>query len=229
MDLRKIGLLAILVLSMFWNINARDVTDNYLSSKPGGNTLDKTTWEKLKDDYKYKTIEIDTTQRIGDGPRIPKISPMVNWLKMLAYLFVFALIVLVLYLLFRYGYIGNKELKNKKTQFSILENPEDINSLDIDPLLAEALKNQDYRLALRLKYLALLKMLSNQGILRWRRELTNRHYADQLRETSLYSLFIRTSFIYESGWYGDYAVDANTYATAAKLYDQIENLTKEYV
>ena len=134
-----------------------------------------------------------------------------------------------MYLLFRYGYIGNKELKNKKTQFSILENPEDINSLDIDPLLADALKNQDYRLALRLKFLSLLKMLSKQGILRWRRELTNRHYADQLRDTSLYSLFLRTTFIYESGWYGDYTVDANTYSTAANLCDQIENLTKEYV
>lgn len=229
MELRKKGFLVLLIFGTFLGLTAKDVTESYLKSKPNGNTLDEKKWSKLKDDYKYKSVAIDTTQKEQKAKKTPNISIGGDWIEMLAYLFVFALITLILYLLFRYGYFGNNELKNKKTLFSVIENPEDIDSLDIDPLLADALKNKEYRLALRLKYLALLKLLSNQGLIKWRREFTNRNYADQLRESTFYGSFIQSTFIYESGWYGNYAVDESVYLKSEQLFKQIENQIKEYV
>jgi len=229
MELRKKGILVLMIFIAFLRLTAKDVTESYLKSKPNGNTLDEKKWDKLKDDYKYKSIEIDTTKKVQKAKKTPNMSMRLNWIEILAYLFVFALITLVLYLLFRYGYFGSKELKNKKTLFSVIENPEDIDSLDIDPLLAEALKNKEFRLALRLKYLALLKLLSNQGLIKWKREFTNRNYADQLRESTFYGSFIQSTFIYESGWYGNYVVDEGVYLKSEQLFKQIENQIKEYV
>lgn len=225
----KIRLLILLTLCCFLPASATDVTDNYIKSKPQGNSLNEKQWDKLKDDYKYKSIQIDTTRKNKNDLKIPNISGGFNWFKILAYLFVFALIVLVLYLLFRYGYFGDGNIKNKKTIFSIVDNPEDINDLDIDPLLSEALKNKNYRLALRLKYLALLKHLSATGMIKWKRELTNRHYADQLRESEIYNLFLRCSYIYELGWYGNYEVDEAMFLRVQLLYQQITNLKEEHV
>lgn len=63
-------------------------------------------------------------------------------------------------------------------EFSPLEITEDdINEVDLDQLIAEAEKNNDYLMLCRLRYLQTLKAASDAALVTWRRDKTPTQYA----------------------------------------------------
>ena len=61
-----------------------------------------------------------------------------------------------------------------------------------------------YDIAVRLLYIALLKALQDAGLLRYRRDFSNRDYRHQLRDRPLHPDFVRVTQAYERYWYGKY-------------------------
>ena len=61
-----------------------------------------------------------------------------------------------------------------KTKFKIVE--EDINKMDFEKRINDAVNNRDYRLAVRLYYLKMLKLLSDKKIIDWQINKTNSAY-----------------------------------------------------
>ena len=219
--LRKVGLVFLMLILNLNSAYTANLTDDYLKSKPGGNTLDKKRWEKLKDDYKYKSIKIDTTQKVKVNP--PSEFGNSGWFKVFVWLAVILLAGFIIYLLARLGFLDNKSLQ-KKVSFDINMEPEDINTLEIDPLLAAALKNKDYKLATRLRFLTLLQVLNNRKLIQWKRDRTNREYIHQLREKDIYGPFRQICLIYESVWYGNYPINEEQYSMVGKKFTHISSL-----
>jgi hypothetical protein len=122
----------------------------------------------------------------------------------------------------RSGIFKEKHLKQTKKSFLLTEEPEDINELDIDPLLAEALKLKDYRLAVRLQFLALLQRLNNYKHIEWRRDKTNLQYLGQLKSEELRNNFSKICRVYEAVWYGENLLNENTYLAIANYFNGIE-------
>lgn len=224
-------LIALIVLSSFNPCYSADVTNDYLQSKPGGNSFDTKRWEKLKENYKYKTPKIDNTKSKPQNLIKPYFSGSSAFLRLLAYILIFLLIALVVYLLVRNGFLGDKSLQNKSLNFDISNEPEDINDLKIDPLLMEALRNGDYRLATRFRFLALLQLLNQRKYINWKRENTNRYYVQQLFGNEIQLSFKQLALIYESIWYGDYFIDEARYQLIDKLFKHSFSVinTKQYV
>jgi hypothetical protein len=213
-------LVLILVCMGHLHVLGVDETDTYLKNKPGGNTFDKTRWERFKDDYKYKKPSIDNKER-----KKPKFSlPILqfDWKNALLYLGILTLLALAVYLVLRSGIFKEKRLKQTKKSFLLTEEPEDINELDIDPLLAEALKLKDYRLAVRLQFLALLQRLNNYKHIEWRRDKTNLQYLGQLKSEELRNNFSKICRVYEAVWYGENLLNENTYLAIANYFNGIE-------
>lgn len=217
----KIFIFFLILLLGFSIANGADLTNSYLKSKPGGNSLDKKRWENLKDDYKYKSPKADTTRQKTGTPVRFSMYGDAGWFKLIAWIIVFLIIGAIIYMLARFGFLGEKNKKNISIPFDINKEPTDINDLDIDPLLIAALKNKDYRLAIRLKFLALLQLLNNNKRIIWKRNKTNREYIYELKDFKFHVMFRQLCLIYESAWYGNYPINEAGYQIAVEKFAHI--------
>ncbi|MEM0931136.1 MAG: hypothetical protein AAGJ12_01635 [Bacteroidota bacterium] len=135
-------------------------------------------------------------------------------LVILEYLIYVLMAALVIYLLVRF-FINEKfsSIFTKKAT-SLLDldlSEKHIENLDLDALMEDALKNKDYRLAVRYQFLKVLKRLSQKELIDWHFEKTNSDYLKELRETRLKTTFKEVSYLYEHIWYGENTINRHQY------------------
>lgn len=87
----------------------------------------------------------------------------------------------------------------------------DIFSIDYTAAISNAVAAKNYRLAVRLHYLQLLKMLSEKNIIQYQPDKTNFDYLLQLRPTPYYKAFFNMTRHYEYSWYGLFPIDEGQY------------------
>lgn len=88
---------------------------------------------------------------------------------------------------------------------------EDIFAINYQKEIDKAAQQGNYRLAVRLMFLRLLKDLSEKNIIQYRQERTNLDYLVQLQPTRYYTDFFRITRNYEYSWYGQFDVNEETY------------------
>jgi hypothetical protein len=81
---------------------------------------------------------------------------------------------------------------------------EDIHALDFQTLLREAEASGNYRLAVRLGYLEVLKQLTDQGLIRWQPDKTNHDYLYELPAGPLATAFRELTRQFDYVWYGEH-------------------------
>ena len=81
---------------------------------------------------------------------------------------------------------------------------EDIHGLDFNALLANAEMAGNYRLAVRLGYLHVLKQLTDQGLIRWQPDKTNHDYLFELPAGPLPAAFRELTRQFDYVWYGEH-------------------------
>lgn len=86
---------------------------------------------------------------------------------------------------------------------------------DLSSFIEQALASGQYRLAIRLYFLDILKMLALQKQIRWEKDKTNRQYSTELRSTGLSAEFDRLVLIFERVWYGQGQLDRAAFAAIA--------------
>lgn len=96
--------------------------------------------------------------------------------------------------------------KNRKTtgrQVPIEELEENLLESDLMLWLKKAADEKNYRLALRIYYLMIIKELSVKGLIRWQKEKTNHEYLYEMRGHSSHQQFEELTGIYQLIWYGE--------------------------
>jgi hypothetical protein len=119
----------------------------------------------------------------------------------------------------------NLDLRGKKT-VAATPLPEDIHNIDFAQMIGQALGQGDFRLAVRLHYLQLLKQLTDQGLITWRNWKTNEDYAHEvaaLRNTDLRLGFNQATLVFDYVWYGHFEVDAQNYPSLKALFERFGN------
>lgn len=117
-------------------------------------------------------------------------------------------------------------LKNKKVNATENIRIEDIESdlkeSDLERFLRQAIEQDDYRLALRIHYLMILKALSQKEWIDWKKEKTNYEYCRELREkTTIYASFRDITGVFERVWYGANAVNKEEYERLQPLFKSV--------
>lgn len=162
-------------------------------------------------------------QGIGDavGIDIPY-----NVLQILEYVIYGLMGLLVIYLLVRI-FINEKFnsifSKKAKAIIDIDLSEQHIEVIDLDALMNAALKNKDYRLAVRYQYLKILKLLSQKEIIEWHFDKTNVDYEQEISESKLKNDFKKVSYLYEYIWYGEQIIDETGYTNASFSFTQLNN------
>jgi len=98
----------------------------------------------------------------------------------------------------------NKKIKGENG-FDYFE--EDIHQENIDKKLKDAIREKNFRTAIRYYYLSLLKQLDASELIQWELGKTNRDYQHELKNRNILNDFVSLSGIYEYSWYGHFEVN----------------------
>ncbi len=96
---------------------------------------------------------------------------------------------------------------------------ENIHAIAFDEEIAAALEKQQYRLAVRLYYLRLLKHLTDADLIDWKPDKTNHVYANELRNAALRPGFEALTNAFERVWYGDFPLEKDQFETIRLRFD----------
>lgn len=84
---------------------------------------------------------------------------------------------------------------------------EDIRDENIDDKISKAIKERDYRSAIRYYYIKGLQLLNNRGLIRYHAQATNHEYVYQLSQHPVAGDFRFLTQVYDFVWYGEFAVN----------------------
>jgi len=118
-----------------------------------------------------------------------------------------------LFLLWRYWGLKNRSVQQLEVSLEEIENR--LFESDLSLFIERALAESQYRLAIRLYFLDVLKILALQKQIRWGKDKTNREYSAELRSTDLSAEFDRLVLIFERVWYGQGQLDRAAFAAIA--------------
>ena len=102
---------------------------------------------------------------------------------------------------------------------------DDIATVDLEALLAGATARQDWRAAVRLRYLVTLQRLNARGLVAWSRDKTNRAFVREAATRGGIDVGCALGDVtraFEVVWYGGLGVDAARWARIAERFERLE-------
>lgn len=106
----------------------------------------------------------------------------------------------------------NRKLEAASIQLDDLNQIEDqLMDTELSGLIQQAIREGRYALAVRLYYLATIKLLAEKEHITWKRGKTNRAYAMEIKNPMLQKEFNQITHFFEWVWYGDHMLSADTF------------------
>ncbi|MGZ4117459.1 MAG: hypothetical protein ACXVPY_08260 [Bacteroidia bacterium] len=168
----------------------------------------KSVWERFTEWF-WRTIEkIFSTKGGKIGFNIFK------------FILIIAVIVIIIFLLLKNDVRALFYGKSASVQIDFSEFEENIHTINFDVLIDEAISKKDFRKAVRLHFLKLLKELTDNNLIKWQIDKTNNDYSIELANSKYSSQFKELALLYEYIWYGDFQLDESNFkATISKFKD----------
>lgn len=113
------------------------------------------------------------------------------------------------------GYLKSKPKKVKNLPISIEDIEENLFENDLQFLLQEAINKGEYKLAIRLYFLEILKELALQKKIKWKKEKTNRIYFYELNNSGLSQEFNQLVILFDRIRYGGVGLDHADFSAIA--------------
>ncbi|MET0637542.1 MAG: DUF4129 domain-containing protein [Chitinophagaceae bacterium] len=126
-------------------------------------------------------------------------------------------------------YLGNNNIgllrSSKKIKDAAAEESEtdDIFGINYDKEIAAATAAGNFRLATRLLFLRLLRLMADKQIINYKSDSTNMDYLMQLANGPYYKPFFQLARVYEYIWYGEFIIDGARYNS---IREEFSDLTK---
>ena len=185
------------------------------SSEDG--VLSKEQWKDLSEDLSYPTAEEPEIPEF-DPPNISFMDSIPN-LKYYLLAVILLALVYVLYIIVKNSAPANRAIK-ESFDFSELKDDDNIHETDLNKLLTAAEGQEQYNLAIRIRFLMLIKRLSELGLIDWKPGKTNRSYVREMKKHSDATLFVQLTRMYERIWFGDNILPAQLYQQVYPKYEQ---------
>lgn len=146
-----------------------------------------------------------------------------TWVKTLFWIIIIGVFAAVIMWFLAESNIGlfrkkNKIVKAEEEEFAT----EDIFSINYQKEIDKAAAQANYRLAVRLMFLRLLKNMSEKNVINYKQDKTNFDYLLQLHSTNYYKDFFRITRNYEYTWYGQFEINEEAYKIIRNDFDLFE-------
>lgn len=180
---------------------------------PADTSFVQNEFRKLDYDKTIKKLVPKVSKTNKNKPfRLPQIPPAITYVVMI----VIGILALGGVLM---SIRNNPSLQAKPTDAT--NSIEDISEVDLQKILRDALAASDYRLAFRVRFLMILQDMQNNGMIRWNKYKTNRHYVAEL-PSDLKPNFRRMAMIFDRVWYGEHELDEATYQQLSVHFDSFK-------
>lgn len=215
-----------LMLTAFQFVYAQN--DNEVQHRP----FDEESWQKATKDLDYsEELEIIEESKKRKKPLFDSdiFQILGGIFNVVAVFIAFLIIAYLLYLVADNYYFEPKRQKNK--QNVNIENLEDhIHDIDLDALLLKTLAEENYKLAVRVQYLIVVKQISNLKLIRWKKQKTNGEYLSEMYAHNQFQAFQKATNIYERIWFGEVVMDKQKYELVAPNFTSIlQNLKPQTI
>ena len=211
---------------------AIEETSNYFDYKASGRTdtidlrhVPSSIVDSLKNDDAFWYANAKLEKKKEEPQRN---NGMPKWLKTLTWVIVIGAFVaaLIWYLVTSNILIFTKRQKQISSFKQEEAVSEDIFNINYQREIEKAINAENYRFAIRLMFLKLLKNLSNKNIIQYRQERTNFEYLSQLFSTGYYNDFFRLTRNYEYTWYGKFEVSPEAFGTIKTEFENFDRKLK---
>ncbi len=112
--------------------------------------------------------------------------------------------------------------ESRKVNVPYSESLEDINAIDFDAEIENAVAQHNYRLAVRLLYLKCLKQLSDNNLIHWQIDKTNDVYIKELTNPEQKQAFGILTRQFEYIWYGNFSIDKDAFGNISTLFQNFK-------
>ena len=163
--------------------------------------FDKATWEKITRNIDYSNEKHPPAEVKTKNLHISFFSSGV--LKIIFFSIVGGLLAFVVFRLLKGNLsVPNPAIRNDiHTSMNVSE--EERPDADLRRLYNEAVEKGNFRQAVRIFYLLVIRELSARQFIRWRKEKTNREYLFEMMNHGSYSRFAEITLLFERIWYGE--------------------------
>lgn len=148
------------------------------------------------------------------------------FIKILPYLLLGILLGLIIWLFARLNPAGRALEAPRQSKVLLNEEEELVKNKDISGLIEQAIKNGDFRLAVRYYYLRELQNLDKKGAIAYEFQKTNQDYLEELNKDALKSQFSVITMIYEFIWYGSFEVSEKDFRLAQQGFSKMDQELK---
>jgi hypothetical protein len=239
------GVIQLIILISFFGTSvsafAQNVNDAYLNSEIKEHNIDKEEWKAIIEGLDYtegkQEAEDEEDENINVSPsdNNGREYPTENnepgaWSVFLKLLFITIIVIAVVALVMNLMGAGNFVSPKKRKRGITNDNTIDLENIeariyesDLERYIREAVEQKNYTLAVRLYYLAIIKELSLNKVIRWKKDKTNKDYIREMRKTNSFQAFREATRVFERVWYGQGGLTEPDYQ---KIKPQFEALIK---
>lgn len=97
----------------------------------------------------------------------------------------------------------------------------------LEQQLKDAIRKNNYRLAIRYLYLQTLSKMADKGWLQLSPDKTNYQYVQELNKSKFKNEFARITLHYEYAWYGDFAIGEEVFKPVQQAFEQFHLKLKQ--
>ena len=145
-------------------------------------------------------------------------------LKALPYLILIGFVAFVIYMFTKLN-PGAAFLGSPKKAKVVLDEEENIIKFeDIKALIAEAVANNDFNLAVRYHFLYILQQLSHFGVINYDSSKTDEDYLHEIEKEELKPVYKKLNRIYDFVWYGKFETGEEVYLKIKTEFSKMETL-----
>jgi hypothetical protein len=186
--------------------------------------LDEKNWWELAEGHDYSE-DFETPQPKdkdsghGGGPAT---AGSIGEFKYLIYLAVLGLIVFFVVRLLRSADANPAVQETGITTQTLDKIEERLHETDLEEMLQQALDTKNFRIALRIHFLIIIKLLSATGKIKWSKDKTNWEYHAELRDRLTSDKFAQAIRIFENAWYGEHDFDELSYHRNRPVYIELQ-------
>ena len=165
-------------------------------------------WEKLRSEegeeekqYEERRVAQRTINRNNTPPR-SNLSFSSGWATFFYILIAAILLAIIAYLIIK-NYKKNPKVEKVSFEEELEKSPQEISITELQRLLQQALKDENFREAVRIYFIFILKELSERKWIDWKKDKTNLSYLREMRSRKEFPLFKTAVNIFDVVWYGN--------------------------
>lgn len=125
---------------------------------------------------------------------------------------------------------SSKKIKGSVSELDFDELEDNLQESELEKILKEAISKKEYKVAVRLYFLMIIRDLSEKKFIKWKKDKTNREYVRETGSLPFNFKFQEATNVFERIWYGEFNIESQDFANIQpkfqSLLQDIKNLNQ---